>query len=149
MEVGRTCIAQEHRNRQVLFLLWRGLASYVREQGLRYLFGCCSVNSQDPREGEVLLDQLQSSGYVHPTITVTPLAGLGCSSNRRGEEGPKVTLPTLFRTYLRYGGQVCGPPAIDRAFKTIDFFLLFDVDALDRRRRTLFFGDLPRVTSAG
>ena len=48
-------------------------------------------------------------------------------------------LPPLFRTYLRYGAQVCGPPAIDREFKTIDFFVLLDIEDLDPRSRRLFF----------
>lgn len=36
----------------------------------------------------------------------------------------------------------CGPPVIDRRFKTIDFFILFDVDALSSRaRRSLRLSD--------
>jgi putative hemolysin len=35
---------------------------------------------------------------------------------------------------------VCGAPAIDRAFGTIDFFVLFDVDALTRKAHQAFFG---------
>ena len=48
-------------------------------------------------------------------------------------------IPSLFRTYLRYGAKVCGPPAMDREFKTIDFFMLFDLSALDARTYRLFF----------
>ena len=51
-----------------------------------------------------------------------------------------IELPSLFRTYLRYGTLVCGPPAIDREFKTIDFLVLLDSEALDPRSRALFFG---------
>jgi putative hemolysin len=39
VEVGRACIAREHRGRQVLYLLWRGLALYMAHHRLRYLFG--------------------------------------------------------------------------------------------------------------
>jgi putative hemolysin len=42
--------------------------------------------------------------------------------------------------YRRYGGKVCGPPAIDRRFKTIDFLVLLDVAALSTRARRSFFG---------
>ena len=44
-----------------------------------------------------------------------------------------VDVPQLFATYLRYGALVCGPPAIDREFKTIDYFVLLDTNALDPR----------------
>jgi putative hemolysin len=37
VEVGRACIHREHRGRQVLYLLWRGLALYMAHNGLRYL----------------------------------------------------------------------------------------------------------------
>ena len=50
------------------------------------------------------------------------------------------TVPPLFRTYLRYGAKVCGPPAIDRDFKTIDYLVALDVDALSRGSFKLFFG---------
>ncbi|MGK7389512.1 MAG: GNAT family N-acetyltransferase, partial [Candidatus Cyclobacteriaceae bacterium M2_1C_046] len=32
VEVGRACIAKEHRNGRVLFLLWRGLAEYLNQK---------------------------------------------------------------------------------------------------------------------
>ena len=41
---------------------------------------------------------------------------------------------------MRYGAQVCGPPAIDRTFKTIDYLVLLDVSGLDGVTRALFFG---------
>ena len=50
-----------------------------------------------------------------------------------------VEVPTLFGTYLRYGALVCGPPAIDREFKTIDWFVLLDTNALDPRTFRSFF----------
>ena len=50
VELGRACIARAHRNAQVLFLLWKGLAAYCRTTKA-YLFGCCSLTSQDASEG--------------------------------------------------------------------------------------------------
>jgi putative hemolysin len=144
MEVGRACIAREHRNRQVLFLLWKGLARYLTATGARYLFGCCSLTSQDPAEGLRVMAHLAGRGLLHPGLRVDPLPGLGCAAGEAAaaaEADPAaIELPSLFRTYLRYGALVCGPPAIDREFKTIDFLVLLDSEALDRRSRALFFG---------
>ena len=58
----------------------------------------------------------------------------------RVERAAALELPPLFEIYLRYAGRVCGPPIIDREFKTVDFFVLFDVEALAPRARRLFFG---------
>ena len=34
--------------------------------------------------------------------------------------------PKLLRAYLSVGAKICGPPAIDREFKTIDFLTILD-----------------------
>jgi putative hemolysin len=139
VEVGRACILHERRNRQLLFLLWRGLALYLQTNRKRYLFGCCSLGSQDPCAGRRLARQLRDAGHDHDRIRVEPLAGLGCGD---GDEAPDtVPVPTLFATYLRYGAKVASPPAVDRAFGTIDFFVVLDTDELSPRTRRLFFGD--------
>ena len=42
---------------------------------------------------------------------------------------------------MHYGAKVCGPPATDRQFKTIDFLVLFDVFEMDAQTRRMFFGE--------
>ncbi len=141
VELGRACVAQSHRNTQVLFLLWKGLAAYVAANRKRYLFGCCSLTSQDEAEGQRAYDLLKQQGHVHPAFSVTPRAGLEC----RGDgltmsEAAEVKIPKLFNIYLRFGARVCGPPAIDRLFKTIDFLVLFDVQEMAAPWRQMLFG---------
>jgi putative hemolysin len=36
----------------------------------------------------------------------------------------------LLRAYLNLGAKICGPPAIDRTFKTIDFLTWVDLHSL-------------------
>jgi putative hemolysin len=140
VEIGRACIAREHRNRQVLFLLWQGLAAYMMHNRRRYFFGCCSLTSQDPQEGMRVLNQLQRAGHLHPTLQVSPRPGFECSPDGYFVvDGQEVAVPRLCQTYLRFGAKVCGPPAIDRQFKTIDFFVLFDAHEMSARTRQLFF----------
>jgi putative hemolysin len=47
--------------------------------------------------------------------------------------------PRLFRAYLDISAKVCGPPAIDREFKTIDFLTLIDLAHMPDRVRVRFF----------
>jgi putative hemolysin len=139
VEVGRACIDREYRNRQVLFLLWKGLASYLAFNRKRFLFGCCSLTTQDPAVGRRALAQLDAAGAVHPDLRVVPLPGMECARDAEAAPGPDVKIPILFKTYLRHGAKVCGEPAIDRAFKTIDFFTCLDVAAIDPERRRIYF----------
>lgn len=136
VELGRACVAREHRNTRVLFMLWRGLARYVAAHQLRYLFGCGSLTSQEPAEGIAVYRQLAAEGRLHPTARVTPRPGFACRTVR-SVEPPE--LPALFRMYLRHGARICGEPAIDRGFGTLDFLVLFDVAAMDAKQYRTFF----------
>lgn len=137
LELGRACIAQRHRKRQVLFLLWKGIARYVQTRRKRFLFGCCSLTSQDSGDGHRLSDQLTNSGHMHPTLFVPTKTGYDCPSVPH--ESSAVEIPELFRMYLSIGAKVCSPPAIDRVFKTIDFLVFFDIDAMDFVTRRMYF----------
>lgn len=137
VELGRACISQSHRNRQVLLLLWKGLARYLQAMQKRFLFGCCSLTSQEPGDGNQLWGQLINGGHMHPTFFIPPKSGYECPSvpGRASE----VKIPKLFGMYLAIGAKVCSPPAIDRMFKTIDFLVLFDIDAMDFVTRRIYF----------
>ncbi len=131
VEVGRACIGRAHRNGQVLQLLWKGLANYLLWNDKRYLFGACSLSSQDPVEGITLYRELSTAGSLHPALRIDPRPGMECRA-----EGviplsqPVPEIPRLLKGYLNLGGHVCGEPALDRAFKTIDYLVLLDVEAM-------------------
>ncbi len=140
VEIGRACVAKDHRNGRVLHLLWRGLASYLTCNDKRYLFGCCSLTSQDRALGARVHRYLEREGYLWPSGTVAPLPELACPANDVDDDSTEaVHIPALFQSYLNLGATVCGPPAIDTLFKTIDFLVLFDKTKLSARAfRSLF-----------
>jgi putative hemolysin len=140
MEIGRACVARAHRSTPVLYLLWKGLALYVAANRRRFLFGCSSLPSQDPYEGKAFMDYLEERGHLHPELRVRPQPGSKCyDEGFEGRSDLRVRVPPLFRTYLRHGALVCGPPAIDRQFKTIDFLVLFDIDTMSQEMFQTFF----------
>jgi len=141
VELGRACVAGDHRNAHVLFLLWKGLAAYVAHNRKRYLFGCCSLTSQDSSEGLRVMELLEQEGNFHPSFAVPPCSGFECIADDLARDPDrKASVPKLFRIYMHYGAKVCGPPAIDRQFKTIDFLVLFDVFEMDAQTLRMFFG---------
>jgi putative hemolysin len=138
VELGRACIRKDHRNREVLFLLWQGLAAYVLWNEKRYFFGCSSLTSTDPYEGVRMYEHLRSIGHVHPNIDVPVRPGFECVATGSLKPLPPIEIPALFRAYLRYGAKVVAPPALDREFKTIDFLTLLDVAGIDERTFQMF-----------
>ena len=140
VEVGRACIDERHRNRRTLFLLWKGLAAYLAQNRKKYLFGCCSLTSQDPSEGKRVMEYLKARGEVRADVHVPPQPGWECyGENQAYDARAEVELPRLFSLYLRYGAKVCGPPALDRYFKTIDYLVLLNVAELDSDLYRLYF----------
>ena len=135
LELGRACIHRDHRSLGVLTLLWRGLARYAMSCGSRYLIGCSSLTSQDPAAGWAMYRRLRDF-IVEPRLRTFPLPEFAIPevpSNADCQPPPK-----LLRAYLSIGAQICGPPAIDREFKTIDFLTLLDLNRLSASARERF-----------
>jgi putative hemolysin len=128
VEVGRACIGREHRNGRVLQMLWKGLARYLDWNGKLYLFGCCSLTSQDPAAGRALFRRLVALDHLHPDLYAVAKPGYECEAGVLAVlDAEQPRLPRLFEGYLNLGGLVCGEPALDRRFKTIDYLVMVDV----------------------
>lgn len=137
IELGRACVHQQHRNLIVLGLLWKGIADYARARGGRYLIGCSSLTAQDPAVGASAYADLCRKHLVKPEWRTKPLAAYDCSLRQLAEE--TVSIPKLLRAYLTLGAKICGPPALDRQFKTIDFLTLVDLAKMPPLARQRFF----------
>jgi putative hemolysin len=128
VEVGRACIARAHRNGRVLQLLWKGIARYLAWNGKRFLFGCCSLASTDPAQGWALFELLQKEGQLHPHYFTPAKPTFALPEGSPADECPE--LPRLLQGYLNLGAHICGTPALDLAFSTIDFLVWLDVEAM-------------------
>jgi putative hemolysin len=129
VELGRACVHREHRHVGVLGLLWRGIATYAQERHARYLIGCSSLTSQDPALGAASYVYFQERGFVvDERFQTQPTPVFACAMDQVAEGCPPP--PKLLRTYLSIGAKICGVPAIDREFGTIDFLTLLDLHAL-------------------
>src|SRR5262249_8431281 len=146
VEIGRACIAREHRNSKVLFLLWKALSQHLLNTRKRYFFGCCSIFTRDISVGATAYRQLKELGYVSDGFEVLPRAN---SVDLDAKSNPTpIALPALFEMYLKLGAKVCGPPVFDRDFGSIDFFVVFDIELMSDRYRKMFFGKDKRKGSA-
>jgi putative hemolysin len=140
VETGRACVAAEHRNGRVLQHLWKGLAAYLAWNHKRYLFGCCSLTTQDPHLAKATHDFLRSGGFVRDDLAVRTRPEFLCyAPDFEAHLDTTVKLPALFAGYLKLGAKVVGEPALDRQFKTVDFLALLDVQDLDPRTYRTYF----------
>lgn len=152
LELGRASIDRDHRSPEVLTLLWRGIAQYANDMGLRYLVGCSSLNSKDPAEGWQVYRQLEHY-RVSPEFATHPTAAYACPAEPEadaqtmlpdGEASAvvQVKVPKLLKTYLAIGARIAAPPAWDRAFGTIDFLTLLDLQLMSSAARSRFLAPL-------
>lgn len=125
VELGRACIHAEHRNLLTLGCLWRGIKKYADRYDARYLVGCSSLTSQDEAEGAGAYYILQKH-LVPAEFHVDPLPHCACSLEKLPEKTVKI--PKLLGAYMSIGAKICGAPAIDRTFKTIDFLTWLDLN---------------------
>lgn len=137
LELGRACIHARHRNFAVLNLLWKGIGTYARDKGARYLIGCSSFTTQDAAVGAAAYQQLLPH-LAPPAWQARPRPEFACPLDAVATPAPRI--PRLLSAYLALGSAICGPPALDREFKTVDFLTWIDVQtpavvAMQRRGR--------------
>jgi putative hemolysin len=138
VELGRACVHIQHRNLVVLGMLWKGIADYARQRGARYLLGCSSLTSQDPAVGASAYSELCRKNLVSLEWRTRPLPEYDCSLAHLAGEAVKI--PKLLRAYMSIGAKICGPPALDRSFKTIDFLTTLDLEKMPLLARQRFLG---------
>ncbi|MGB0581953.1 MAG: GNAT family N-acetyltransferase [Limisphaerales bacterium] len=132
VELGRACVHSEHRNMEVLGLLWNAIVAYSRERKCRYLIGCSSMSTVDPHDGAAAYQSLSRKYLVSSHLHTTPRNAYRFEMPPVGES--KFKGPKLFRAYLAMGSRICGEPAMDREFKTIDFLTFHDLQTHPVRR---------------
>jgi putative hemolysin len=138
IELGRACVHADHRNFNLLQLLWRGIARYAIERNARFLIGCSSISSQDPADGIAAYEKLRPylvarELRTHPRAQFRVVAGSDDVRSFPPESrapAPADASSRLLRAYLAIGARICGPPALDLEFGTIDFLTLLDLQAL-------------------
>lgn len=133
MELGRSCVDAQYRNRAVMQLLWGGIAAYVFHHKIDLMFGCASLPGTDT---EALAPELTYLYYYHLAPAALrpralPHRYIEMRRLDRDEIDPKralVSLPPLIKGYLRLGGFVGDGAVIDAQFNTTDVAVVVKTD---------------------
>ena len=138
LELGRSCVAREHRNSATIQLLWRGIASYLQAHAISHMFGCASLHGTDPDVHAAELSYLHHHHLAPPDLrartlpqhfVATERLPIGAYDSRAAARN----LPPLIKGYLRVGAMIGDGAFIDRQFNTVDVFVLMPVERIAAR----------------
>ena len=138
MELGRSCVLKTHRNKRTLELLWHGLWTYIRENGIDVMVGCASFEGTAPGQHAMALSflhhmalapeewRVRAHSHLYQRMDLLP-------KDKVDLKGALKSLPPLIKGYLRLGAYVGDGAVIDRQFGTVDVLIMLPVGRIDPR----------------
>lgn len=135
LELGRSCVDTEHRNRPTMQLLWTAIAAYVWKFDIEILFGCASLHGTDPQSLSLPLSYLYHYHLAPPALRLKALPEryedmrlMPLEDIDRKEA--LASLPPLIKGYLRLGGFVGDGAVVDHQFNTTDVSVMVKTDLI-------------------
>lgn len=138
MELGRSCVHENYRNRAVMQLLWRGIGEYVATYGVELMFGCASFTGINPEEYAEALSYLYHFHLAPPEMRSTALPQHYVNMNLMPKEQVNVrhalnALPPLIKGYLRLSGFIGDGAFIDPECRSIDVGIIVKTDLVTEK----------------
>ncbi|MGF1606770.1 MAG: GNAT family N-acetyltransferase [Rhodothalassiaceae bacterium] len=138
LELGRSCVHPAYRSNNTINLLWKGIASYLEEHRIAYMFGCASFPGVDPQGHADALSYLYHEHLCPDDFMVRALEHRFVDMELRQPDQYEVrdarrALPPLIKGYLRLGCFIGDGAVIDYQFGTTDVFILLPVERVAKR----------------
>lgn len=138
LELGRSCVHKDYRANSTINMLWKGIAEYLKEHNIAYMFGCASFEGIDPAEFREALAYLYHNHLVPDDFKVRALDGQFVEMNTVAADEIDVrqarrALPPLIKGYLRIGCLIGDGAVVDHQFGTTDVFILLPVEKIAKR----------------
>lgn len=134
LELSRACVRADKRSSGIfLHLLWKGLVRYIELAGVRFLFGCSSIQYlRLPELVDVykVLRETQAFSEEHDVqphvdYRIVDIGGILRFCTKRSGA---IDLPPLLAAYIKAGAKVHGAPAFDQDFGCLDLFTVLDFE---------------------
>lgn len=141
LELGRSCVAKEHRGGPAMHLLWNGIAEYVLDRRIEILFGVASFAGADPAPYAEALAYLHRHHLAPEDLRVRARAEAYVAMETPGEideRRARKMIPPLINAYLRLGGWVGEGAFVDRRFNTVDVCVVMDTTRMTERYRSFY-----------
>jgi putative hemolysin len=138
LELGRSCVLAEYRNKRTVELLWHGIWTYVLQHARGAMIGCASLEGTDPDKLALQLSFLHHFAKAREPWATRALPQRYVEMNRlrRSAIDPKAALralPPLIKGYLRIGATFGEGAVIDRQFGTTDVLVILPVATINAR----------------
>lgn len=150
MELGRSCVDKDYRNKPTMQLLWRGVGAYCEINRVKALFGCASFMGTDIDKIKNALSYLYHYHLAPEDIRTRALPDLYQDMNiipkdKLDAKQAVRELPPLIKGYLWMGGFIGDGAIIDRQFNTIDVCIIVKSDLMTDRYAQRYRGQ-PGIT---
>nr|MBQ6242999.1 GNAT family N-acetyltransferase [Lachnospiraceae bacterium] len=139
IETGRAVVHGGYRSGVVIGLLWKALISYARDEGLRYIFGTCSLRGTDPGE-YVNCTSFLNQYYVSDRYDIRAARNAFEYGTKKDLSIAEARIPSLLKAYLKIGARVSRNGFIDYEFNCCDVMIVMDRLGLHERYVKRFFG---------
>lgn len=133
LELGRSCVNANYRNRSVMTLLWRGIGAYVMLHDIKLMFGCASFTGADPQQHALALSYLYYNHLAPEPVRLKALPDQYVPMDIIPREQVNMkealnAMPALIKGYLRLGGYIGDGAVIDAAYNTTDVGIIVMTD---------------------
>ncbi|WP_424932014.1 GNAT family N-acetyltransferase [Amaricoccus macauensis] len=128
LEMGRFCIASDHRDPDILRLAWGYLTEYVARERIDLLFGCSSFHGIETGDYEdafaLLKDKHLAPRRWLPRVKAPSVFRYATRLKLRKPDLRRAmqAMPPLLRSYLMMGGWVSDHAVVDRHLNTLHVF---------------------------
>lgn len=138
LELGRSCVLPNYRNRRTIELLWRGVWRYVQEQHVDVMIGCASFEGTDISRLARPLSFLHHFARAPEAWCAAAHPSRRVDMNRIPKQDISVKaawheLPPLIKGYLRVGAFVGDGAVVDARFGTTDVLIIMPVSLISAR----------------
>ncbi len=152
MELGRSCVLPDYRNRRTVELLWQGNWAYALEHGIDAMFGCASLPGARPEAHALPLSFLHHNCQATGQWGVTARPELHTNMDMMPREAADMRnamrmLPPLIKGYLRIGAMIGNGAVVDRAFGTTDVMVVLPISQINDRYLNHYGTDASRFSA--
>lgn len=142
LEMSRACVLSDYRKFPILKFMWKQIISFMLENEVKYIFGCPSIENPDANYVGKIVSYFKAGCFSGDDFRVYPLKEkIYKYVPYTGDLDLKEILgglPSLIKGYLKMGALICSEPAFDGYFKTVDFFMMLDVEKMNISYRKKF-----------
>ncbi len=147
LELGRSCVRNEYRTKQVINLLWHGLSRYIAYYDIDVMLGCASFHGADVAKHKAALLLLHHYHLAPENICPISLSQDALQIKPFDEKqyslrGTMRHIPPLIKGYIRVGSYIGQGIFIDDKFDTVDVCVVLPIESISPRYFNHFLRDV-------